>query len=66
MTHLARAQAEGFYAVPRYLPFLRALVEYMISVPVLAQGPEGEGAVHKNRELMCATAPKHAGKGRLR
>ena len=35
MTHLSRAQAEGFYAVHRERPFFRDLVEFMISGPVL-------------------------------
>ena len=66
MTHLSRAQAEGFYAVHRERPFFRDLVEFMISGPVLVQVLEGEGAIAKNRELMGATDPKKAAKGSIR
>jgi nucleoside-diphosphate kinase len=33
MRHLARAEAEGFYAVHRARPFFKDLVEFMISGP---------------------------------
>ena len=66
MTHLSRAQAEGFYAVHRERPFFRDLVEFMISGQVLVQVLEGEGAIAKNRELMGATDPKKAVKGTIR
>jgi nucleoside-diphosphate kinase len=66
MTHLSRAQAEGFYAVHRERPFFRDLVEFMISGPVLVQVLEGEGAIARNRELMGATDPKKAEKGTIR
>lgn len=64
--HLSRRQAEGFYAVHRERPFFGALVEFMISGPVMIQVLEGEGAVLKNRELMGATDPKKADKGTIR
>jgi nucleoside-diphosphate kinase len=66
MTHLSRAEAEGFYAVHRQRPFFRDLVDFMISGPVLVQVLEGENAVAKNRELMGATDPKKADKGTIR
>ena len=66
MKHLSRAEAEGFYAVHRERPFFGALVEFMISGPVMIQVLEGEGAVLKNRELMGATDPKKADKGTIR
>ena len=66
MTHLSRAQAEGFYAVHRHRPFFRDLVEFMISGPVLVQVLEGDNAIAKNRELMGATDPKKAEKGTIR
>ncbi|EQD63804.1 nucleoside diphosphate kinase, partial [mine drainage metagenome] len=37
MRHLSRAEAEGFYAVHRERPFFKALVEFMISGPVMIQ-----------------------------
>ena len=66
MTQLSRQEAEGFYAVHRERPFFNALVEFMISGPVMVQVLEGEGAVLKNRELMGATNPKEAAAGTIR
>lgn len=63
---LSRAEAEGFYAVHRERPFFKALVDFMISGPVMIQVLEGEGAVLKNRELMGATNPKEAAPGTIR
>ena len=66
MMHLARPQAEAFYAVHRERPFYRDLVDYMISGPVVVQVLEGESAVAKNREIMGATDPKKADPGTIR
>ena len=44
----------------RERPFFNALVEFMISGPVMIQVLEGENAVLKNRDLMGATNPKDA------
>jgi len=66
MKHLSRKEAEGFYAVHRERPFFNALVEFMISGPVMIQALEGEGAIAKNRELMGATDPKKADRGTIR
>ena len=66
MKHLTREEAEGFYAVHRERPFFGALVEFMISGPVMLQVLEGEGAIAKNRELMGATNPKEAEAGTIR
>src|SRR5687768_246182 len=66
MTHLARKEAEGFYAVHRERPFFRDLVEFMISGPVFVQVLEGENAIALNRELMGATDPKKAARGTIR
>ncbi len=63
---LSRAEAEGFYAVHRERPFFKALVDFMISGPVMIQVLEGEGAILKNRELMGATNPKDAAPGTIR
>ncbi|ORU23637.1 nucleoside-diphosphate kinase, partial [Francisella tularensis subsp. holarctica] len=60
MKHLSKAEAEGFYAVHKDRPFFSALVEFMISGPVMIQVLEGENAIAKNRELMGATNPKEA------
>jgi nucleoside-diphosphate kinase len=66
MAWLSRAEAEGFYAVHKGRPFFDALVEFMISGPVMIQVLEGEGAVAKNRDLMGATDPKKAAPGTIR
>ena len=66
MKQLSRAEAEGFYAVHRERPFFNALVDFMISGPVMIQVLEGEGAIAKNRELMGATNPKEAAAGTIR
>jgi len=66
MSWLARADAEGFYAVHRGRPFFADLVEFMTSGPVMIQVLEGENAIAKNRDLMGATDPKRAASGTIR
>ena len=66
MKHLSRQEAEGFYAVHRERPFFNALVEFMISGPVMIQTLQGDNAVLKHRDLMGATNPKDAAKGTIR
>jgi len=66
MLQLDREQAEAFYAVHRERPFFSALVEFMISGPVMVQVLEGEGAIARNREIMGATNPKEAESGTIR
>ncbi|MUV14839.1 nucleoside-diphosphate kinase [Noviluteimonas gilva] len=66
MKHLSKQEAEGFYAVHRERPFFGALVNFMISGPVMIQALEGDNAVLKNRDLMGATNPKDAAAGTIR
>ena len=66
MKHLSKQEAEGFYAVHRERPFFNALVNFMISGPVMIQVLEGDNAIAKNRELMGATDPKKAAAGTIR
>lgn len=66
MKQLSRAEAEGFYAVHRERPFFNALVEFMISGPVMIQALEGENAIVTHRDLMGATDPKKAAPGTIR
>ena len=66
LLRLTPQAAEGFYAVHRERPFFNALVEFMISGPVMIQVLQGDNAVLKNRELMGATNPKDAAKGTIR
>ena len=66
MKHLSKQEAEGFYAVHRERPFYNALVNFMISGPVMVQALEGDNAVLKHRDLMGATNPKDAAAGTIR
>jgi len=52
--------------VHRERPFFNALVEFMISGPVMIQVLEGDDAVARHRELMGATNPKDAAPGTIR
>ena len=66
MKQLSKQEAEGFYAVHRERPFFGALVNFMISGPVMIQVLEGEGAVLNNRDIMGATNPADAAPGTIR
>ena len=66
MTHLSKAQAEGFYAVHSERPFFADLVSYMTSGPVMIAALEGDNAVLVHRELMGATNPADASPGTIR
>ena len=66
MKQLSQREAEGFYAVHRERPFFKALVEFMISGPVIIQVLEGENAISAHRDLMGATDPKRAAAGTIR
>jgi nucleoside-diphosphate kinase len=66
MKHLSRKEAEGFYAVHRERGFFNALVEFMISGPVMITALEGDNAVLSHRDLMGATNPKDAKPGTIR
>ena len=64
--HLSKALAGDFYAVLKERPFVKDLVEFMTSGPVVVSVLEGDNAVAKNRELMGATNPKEAKAGTIR
>ena len=64
MVHLSEQEAGKFYAVHKERPFFGELVKFMTSGPVMVQVLEGENAIAKNRELMGATDPKKADKGK--
>ena len=66
MLRLSDELAGGFYAEHKERPFYPALVAFMTSGPVVVQVLEGEGAILKNRELMCATNPAEADAGTIR
>ncbi|HYK65377.1 MAG TPA: nucleoside-diphosphate kinase [Patescibacteria group bacterium] len=64
--HLARADAEKFYAVHKARPFFSGLCDYMTSGPVVVAVLQGAGAIAKWRQLMGATDPKKADAGTIR
>lgn len=66
MLHLAKQQAEGFYAVHKERPFFNDLVKFMTSGAILVQVLEGEDAIAKNRDVMGATDPSQAARGTIR
>ena len=66
LTHLSKAQAEGFYAVHRARPFFASLTEFMSSGPSIVLVLEGPDAIKKWRTLMGATDPAKADAGTLR
>lgn len=66
MTQLSREKAEAFYAVHKERPFFNALVDFMISGPVMIQVLEGPNAILKYRDIMGATNPKEAAPGTIR
>lgn len=66
MKHLTTKEAEGFYAVHRERPFFKALVDFMVSGPVLIMVLEGANAIVRYRALMGATDPKKAVPGTIR
>lgn len=66
MAQLSREQAEQFYAVHSARPFFNALVEFMISGPVVISVLQGENAILKHRDIMGATNPKDAAPGTIR
>ncbi len=66
MKHLTASEAQGFYAVHKERPFFKALVDFMISGPVLIMVLEGANAIVRYRELMGATDPKKAAPGTIR
>jgi nucleoside-diphosphate kinase len=66
LTHLTRAEAEGFYAVHRERPFFASLTAFMSSGPCIVMCLEAPDAIKKWRALMGATDPGKAEAGTLR
>lgn len=66
LTHLSKAEAEGFYAVHRARPFFASLTEFMSSGPCIVMALEAPDAIKKWRTLMGATDPAKADAGTLR
>src|SRR5918992_1294729 len=61
--HLAKGEAEGFYAVHRERPFFGGLTAFMSSGPAIVMVLEAPDAIRKWRALMGATAPAKADAG---
>ena len=66
MVHLAKEQAESFYAIHRERPFFRDLVRYMTSGPVVVGQLERQDAVEYWRKVIGATDPTKAAAGTIR
>lgn len=66
MVQLNQAQAEGFYAEHQGKPFFEALVDFMMSGPIVVAVIEGENAIERYRTLMGATDPEKREKGTIR
>lgn len=64
--HLARAEAEEFYAVHRERPFFGSLVEFMTSGPCLPMVLRRDDAVAELRRVIGATDPAEAAAGTVR
>jgi len=66
LTHLSKAEAEGFYAVHRERPFFGSLTGFMSSGPCVVMCLEAPDAIKKWRTLMGATDPAKADANTMR
>lgn len=66
MVHLNHAEAAGFYAHLRHKAFFEALMDFMMSGPIMVQVLEGEDAVRRHREVIGETDPRQARAGSIR
>jgi nucleoside-diphosphate kinase len=66
LVHLTPAQAAGFYIVHKDRPFYQSLCAFMTQGPCLPMVLEGDGAIHRLRDLMGATDPARAAPGTVR
>src|SRR5215204_4601039 len=66
LIRLARADAEGFYAVHRERPFFGQLSQFMSSGPAIVMALEAPDAILKGRTAMGATNPDKADAGTIR
>lgn len=57
LVSVSRELAEQHYGVHRERPFFGSLVEFIISVPVVAMVWEGKGAIAAARKIIGATNP---------
>ena len=66
MMNVERATAEKHYADLSAKPFFPALVDYIISGPVVAMVWEGKGVVATGRKMIGATNPLASEPGTIR
>ncbi len=66
MVSVNRELAERHYAVHREKPFFSALVEFIISAPLVALALEGRNAIAVCRAINGATRPHEASPGSIR
>lgn len=66
MVQMDKALAERHYAVHQGKPFFDALIDYIISTPIVAAVFEGENAIELIRRTMGATDPEKAEPGTIR
>lgn len=66
LMNVSREKAETHYGEHRDKPFFGELVEFIISMPVVAMRVEGEGAISQMRGLLGATNPVDAAPGTIR
>ena len=66
LTHLTKAQAEGFYAVHKGKPFFEELTTFMSSGPCVPVALEKDDAIADFRDLIGATDPEEANDGTIR
>ena len=63
---LTQNQAEAFYSVHKERPFFDALVQFMISTPVVVAILKRANAVEEYRKLIGETNPANADEGTIR
>ena len=63
---LTQTQAESFYSVHKGRPFFDALVQFMISTPVVVAILKRKNAVEEYRKLIGETNPANAAEGTIR
>ena len=66
LTHLTKADAQGFYAVHAERPFFGGLTDFMSSGPCVLLCLEADVAIARWRTLMGATNPANAEPGTMR
>ncbi len=66
MLHLSQRTPRRFTQCTASVRFIKDLVRYMSSGPVIVQVLEGDNAIAQNRDIMGATDPKKAAAGTIR